>query len=90
MALNVNNFIPDSQANTNAARIFRYNTADDNAAAVKASGYFNGAVNSTSGGGYGLRDGDVILIEATDATAFLKIAVSGSNVATTASALTFA
>jgi hypothetical protein len=89
MALVTANFIPDSGGNTNAARIFRYRTADDSLATVKGSGYFDGAVNSTTGGGYGLRDGDVIFVEATDGESFLFMAVSASNVATTSSANDF-
>lgn len=88
MAFNADNFIPVSaMANSNASRIFSYVTTDDNLVAVKAANYFDVAAEPT--GGLGLTDGDVILVEATDGTSFLKIAVSG-GAATTAAANDFA
>ena len=88
MAFSGSEFVPDSQANTNAPRIFRYATTADAIAAVKGSGYFNDAADPT--GGYGLRDGDVILAVASDAQSFLYMAVSGAGVATVSTALDFA
>lgn len=89
MAFTPANFITDSQANTNAPRIHRYRE-DATIASISAANYFNSAVNGTSGGGYGLRDGDVILVDASNGTSFLKMAVSGSNNATVESANAFA
>lgn len=50
---------------------FVYVTEEDNLAAVKASNYFDQAIKD-----YGLRDGDVICIFATDKAAFAKATVA--------------
>lgn len=89
MAFTSNNFVTDSGANTNAPRINRYKEAVT-LATLKGAGYFDAAVSGTSGGGYGLRDGDLILVAGSDGTSFLSMAVSGSNVATVDSANDFA
>lgn len=89
MAFTPANFIPDSGANTNAPRIHRYRE-ENTLVAIKAANYFNNAVNGTSGGGYGLRSGDVILVDASNGASFLHIAVDASNNATVAAANDFA
>jgi hypothetical protein len=88
MAFTPANFITDSQANTNAPRIHRYRESAT-LASIKAANYFNGAVNGTSGGGYGLRNGDVILVDASNGISMLHIAVDASNNATVAAANDF-
>ena len=89
MAFTPSNFITDSGANTNAPRINRYKEGAT-LAAIKAANYFNAAVTGTNGGGYGLRDGDIILVSASDGVSFLAMAVDGSNNATVGSANDFA
>jgi len=78
---NEDSFVTDSGANTNASRIHRYREVEA-LATIKGANYFNGAVNGTAGGGYGLRDGDVILVDASDGMSFLHISVDVSNNAT--------
>lgn len=63
-----------------------FSSTTDNLAAVKASGYFDDAA---ANGGWGLKDGDFILVTASDGESILKIDVT-SLVATTASANDFA
>lgn len=88
MPFSATEFVPVSaMANSNASRIFSYVTTADALAAVKGANYFDPAADPT--GGLGLTDGDVVLVEATDGSSFLKIAVS-AGVATTASANDFA
>lgn len=88
MAFSPSTFIPlSSMANSNAARVFSYSSGDA-IATIKGSGYFDLAASLT--GGLGLKDGDVILTNSATTTSFLKMAVSGSGVATTASANNFA
>ena len=89
MAFDKDTFITDSQANTNAPRIHRYRE-EETLANIKAANYFNNAVNGASGGGYGLRDGDVILVDASNGTSFLKMAVDADGDATVESANDFA
>lgn len=86
---NENNFVTDSGANTNAPRVHRYRE-EEALATIKGANYFNGAVNGTTGGGYGLRNGDVILVDASDGISFLHMAVDASNNATVAAANDFA
>lgn len=86
---NTQNFVTDSQANTNAPRIHRY-SEDATLVSLKAANYFNGAVNGAAGGGYGLRDGDVILVAANDGISFLEMAVSAGGDATVNAANDFA
>jgi len=88
MAFTSNSYITDSGANTNAARINRYRSADS-LATIKGAGYFDLAVTGTAGGGFGLRNGDLIFTEASDGESFLFMAVSAVNVATTSSANDF-
>ena len=88
MAFTSSAFITDSQANTNAPRIHRYRE-EETLANIKAANYFNNAVNGASGGGYGLRDGDVILVDASDGVSFLHMAVDASDNATVAAANDF-
>lgn len=82
------NFITDSGANTDAARLFRYRTTTDTLAAVKGANYFDNASAIT--GGYGLRNKDVIFVEASDGQSFLFMAVDAAGAATTTSANDFA
>ncbi len=59
MAFSASTFIPlSAMANSNAARIFSYSSADA-IATIKGSGYFNDASSKT--GVLGLIDGDVLL-----------------------------
>ncbi len=89
MAFTPNSYVTDSGANTNAPRVNRYRE-ENTLANIKAANYFNNAVNGASGGGYGLRDGDVILVDASDGTSFLKMAVDAAGDATVESANDFA
>ena len=86
---NKDSFVTDSGGNTNAPRIHRYRE-EATLAAIKAANYFNGAVNGAAGGGYGLRNGDVILVDASDGISFLHMAVDASDNATVAAANDFA
>ena len=89
MAFSATEFVPVSaMANSNAPRLFSYVTTVDNLLAIKAANYFDPAAVTT--GGLGLKDGDVIMAEASNGTSFLKMAVSGAGVVTTASANDFA
>lgn len=82
MAFSASTFIPlSAMANSNAARIFSYRSAD-NSATVAASGYFDPAASLS--GGLGLKDADVILAQQSDGTDFYEVAVSGSGVVTVA------
>tara|TARA_R110002096_G_C14489352_1_gene714487 strand:+ start:467 stop:736 length:270 start_codon:yes stop_codon:yes gene_type:complete len=89
MAFDKDNFITDSGANTNAPRINRYK---ENAtlAAMKAANYFNLAVSGASGGGYGLREDDLILVSGSDGVSFLSMTIDASDNATVAFANDFA
>lgn len=87
MAFTASTFIPVSaMANSDAARIFSYQSLDT-LAAIKGANYFDDAASTT--GGLGLTDGDVILATGTDGTSFLKMSVS-AGAATVASANDFA
>ena len=89
MAFTAANFVPSSaMANSDAPRMFAYATSGDTLATVKGANYFNTASDPT--GGYGLTNGDVIFVSASDGESFLFIAVDGSGNATTASANDFA
>jgi len=92
MALNKENFIPlSAMANSNAPRIFSYNSGGDNLAAVKVSGYFNDVAKSDIAPGYGLLSGDFILVDASDGQSILFVAVvPATGVTTTASSNDFA
>ena len=82
MAFSASTFIPlSAMANSNAARIFSYRTAD-NSATTAASAYLNDAASLS--GGLGLKDADVILAQQSDGTDFYEVAVSGSGVVTIA------
>jgi len=88
MAFSASTFIPlSSMANSNAARIFSYRTADASATVV-ASGYFDDAASLT--GGLGLKNADVILAQQSDGTDFYEVAVSGAGVVTIALTNAFA
>ena len=88
MAFSASTFIPlSSMANSNAARIFSYRTADTSATTV-TSGYFDLAASLT--GGLGLKDADVILAQQSDGTDFYEVAVSGAGVVTIALTNAFA
>lgn len=52
--------------------------ADEALSAVQASGYFNDAITD-----YGLKDGDVVCVLATDASAFVKVSIALENATTT-------
>lgn len=89
MTFTAANFIPNSSmANSNAPRQFNYNSGADNIAAVIASGYFDEAAVLT--GGLGLKDKDLIYVQASDGERFLAMAVSGTGVATVTRQVTFA
>jgi hypothetical protein len=88
MSFTASTFIPlSSMANSNAARIFSYRSAD-NTATVAASGYFDPAASLS--GGLGLKDADVILCQQSDGTDFYEVAVSGVGVVTVALTSAFA
>ena len=88
MAFNKDTFIPlSAMANSSAPRIFSY-VDTGTLASTKAANYFDAAADPTKF--LGLRNGDVILVTGSDATSFLKMAVSAANVVTTASANDFA
>lgn len=89
MAFDKNNFITDSGANTNAPRINRYKEAVT-LATMKAANYFNLAVTGTSGGGYGLRENDIILVSGSDGVSLLSMTIDASNNATVEYANDFA
>lgn len=89
MAFTANNFVTDSGANTNAPRINRYKE-EATLITLKGANYFNAAVTGTNGGGYGLRDGDIILVNASNGVSFLSMSVDGSNNATVGAANDFA
>ena len=87
MALSPETFIPSSaMANSDAPRMFCYSTGDTLATA-KGANYFDNAAAAI--GGLGLKDADIILVNAVDGVSFLSIGVS-AGVATTASANDFA
>ena len=86
MAFSASTFIPQSaMANSDASRIFSYDTGDT-MATVKGANYFDDAASLT--GGLGLTNGDVILATASDGTSFLRMVVT-AGAATTSSALDF-
>lgn len=87
MAFTASTFIPVSaMANSDAARMFSYQSVDT-LATIKGANYFDDAASTT--GGLGLTDGDVILVAALDGTSFLKMSVS-AGAATLAAANDFA
>lgn len=89
MAFTPDTFVPgSSMANSSAGRIFSYRTAADNLSAVKAANYFDEA--AAPSGGLGLKDGDFILVEASNGYSMLAMAVSGAGAATVAAANDFA
>lgn len=61
-----------SPGNSGAGRLWLY-SEDATLAAVRASGYFNAAVD------YGLVDGDVVILICSDGFGLNDIAVSGST-----------
>lgn len=61
-----------SGGNTDAGSLFKYKESAT-LSAIRASGYFNNAVD------YGLKDGDIVLIYASDGFGFSLISVSGST-----------
>ncbi len=88
MAFTRNTFIPlSAMANSDSARVFSYTNTGDTLVAQKTSGYFDPAASLA--GGLGLKDGDVILVRASSGSSFLRVAVSGAGVVTTASANDF-
>ena len=77
MAFTPGTFLPlSSQANSNASRVFVYNTAD-NTAGVKTVNYFDPAAATL-----GLATDDVILVTQSDGTDIYQVAVSGTGVVT--------
>ena len=89
MAFTSASFVPSSgQANSLAPRTFSYGTADP-IATVKGANYFDLAVTNDATVGYGLGDGDIVTVAASDGTSLITIAVTGVA-ATTALALDFA
>ena len=88
MDLTASTFIPVSaMANSDASRVFSYDSASDTLVTIKGANYFDDAASTT--GGLGLTDGDVILATGTNGTSFLKMSVS-AGAATVASANDFA
>ena len=87
MAFTAETFIPNSSmANSDAPRIFSYATGDTLAAA-KGANYFDAAASTT--GGLGLKDQDVILVNASDGVSFLSMSVT-AGAATVGAATDFA
>lgn len=77
MAFTASTFVPlSAQANSNASRMFVYNTAD-NTAAVNGASYFDPAASTL-----GLKTGDFILVTQSDGTDNYQVAVSGTGVVT--------
>lgn len=60
-------------AASKGSKLWTYSSATDNKAAIKGTGYFNGAANK-------LQTGDTIMLTATDATFQAKISVSAGVV----------
>ena len=77
MAFIGNDFIKSS-GQANGLVMHSYSTATDDLATVKALDYFSDA---SEAGGWGLKDGDFILVSATDGASFLKMVVAGGNTA---------
>ena len=78
MAFTPNTFFRLSAvANSDAAAIFTYRTADNTATVVGAN-YFDPAGAVT--GGYGLKNDDLILVQQSDGTDFYEVTVSGAGV----------
>jgi hypothetical protein len=66
MALETNNFLPlSAMANSNAVRVWSYETDADNAAAVETANYFDDSFIAGV-----VEVGDVVLVKSTDATKF--------------------
>lgn len=85
MAFSASTFLPlSSQANSNASRVWVYNTGD-NTATVNGSNYFDPAADTL-----GLLDDDVILVTQSDGTDIYQVAVSGAGVVTLPLELNFA
>lgn len=76
-----------SSAQANGLVMHSYQTVDS-LADTKAANYFDPA--SSTSGGYGLKDGDFILVSAVDGVSFLKMDVDSSGAATTTAANDFA
>lgn len=88
MAFTKSTFIPQSSmANSDAPRILSYRSGDT-LAAVKGANYFDDA--SSTSGGLGLKNADVILVVAADGTSFLKMLVDAAGAATVGVANDFA
>ncbi|MDB4261405.1 hypothetical protein N9878_00920 [bacterium] len=90
MAFESSNFIPlSAMANSNAGRMFSYRVGGDTLATVKGVSYFDEAGSPT--GGMGLKSGDFILVDASDAQSILFVGVAPTTgVVTVASANDFA
>jgi len=87
MAFTEGTFLPlSSQANSDASRVFVYNTAD-NTAAVTGANYFDPAGAVT--GGLGLKTDDFILTTQSDGTDYYQVAVSATGVVTLPLSLAF-
>lgn len=81
MAFTSNTFIRlSAQANSDAAAVFVYRSGSDDVATISAANYFDPASQVT--GGLGLKNQDCILIQGTDGTTILEMAVDGAGAAT--------
>ncbi len=88
MAFTATTFLPlSAQANSDASKMFVYNTAD-NTAAVTGANYFDAAGAIT--GGLGLKTDDYILTTQSDGTDLYQVAVSATGVVTLPISIAFA
>ncbi|MDH5182454.1 MAG: hypothetical protein OEX12_01070 [Gammaproteobacteria bacterium] len=72
MAYSLDNLALIAGSNGTSGRVWKYKEAAT-LAAIRASGYFNDAVDA------GMVDGDVVMILGSDGFGFSQIAVSGST-----------
>ncbi len=87
MAFTSSTFLPlSSQANSDASRVFVYNTGD-NTATVGGANYFDAAASTT--GGLGLKTDDFIMCTQSDGTDIYQASVS-AGVVTLALSVAFA
>jgi hypothetical protein len=82
MAFDARDFAQVGAHGTGSIRLFTYKSTADAIATAVASGYFNAYATQ-------IRTGDVILIEASDATRFCRL-INTANVITTGVAVAFA
>jgi len=78
MAFSASTFLPlSSQANSDASRVFVYNTADTTATVIAAN-YFDPAADPA--GGLGLKTDDFIMCTQSDGTDIYQVSVSAGVV----------